>query len=87
MIPTNGSFINNPKDVEFYEKMIEEYKKVGVQINFSLSDDGLYLDELNRPYTNSNRSDIENFYNKIFEFCKKYEYAFHPMIAANGIEH
>lgn len=87
MIPTNGSFINNPKDVEFYEKMIEEYKKVNVQINFSLSDDGLYLDELNRPYTNSNRSDIENFYNKIFEFCKKYEYAFHPMIAANGIEH
>lgn len=83
-IPTNFSFIMNSKRVRRMEELLAKARSNGIDMFLSASVDGKYLDERNRPFVNKRRS--ANYYDKIFEFAKKWGVAFHPMIYKDGIE-
>lgn len=89
MIPSNMSFILSPTKLKNIENWIDKFEKVNCRLTFSASVDGLYIEAEERSFKNeklnANRS-YENFYSKLFEWCKKYKFAFHPMVAANSIE-
>lgn len=82
VIPTNGTFAFSEEKTEEVSKLLESYRK---RIHLSISIDGKYLDNQTRPLRNGKQYNDE-FYDRLFKFCKKWNYGFHPMIAANGIE-
>lgn len=89
MIPSNMSFLMDSETKEFIENMIDKFKEIKVQLVFSVSVDGKILEEENRPFlqkrNNQFKSD-DTWYDFLFSWCKKQEFAFHPMVAASGIE-
>lgn len=89
MIPSNMSFLLDREKRKTIEDYIAAFKKIGVRLTFSGSIDGKYLEEENRPFNNDSNNVFKNsddWYNFLFNWCKKYSFAFHPMVAANGIE-
>lgn len=89
MIPSNCCFILNDDRLKKVEEYIEIFDKVGVRLCFSASVDGLIIEEKTRPFKNitQEKRTEENFYNKLFDFCLKYGYGYHPMVSASGIEY
>lgn len=87
-IPSNFTFIINNKSCQIIENWIEKFKQIGIRFCFSASVDGLIVEEKVRPFKHAGfiRTE-ENFYNKMFAFCKKYNYGFHPMVSALDIEY
>lgn len=90
MIPTNFTFICNNELTKKVEDIIEKFKSINIFLCLSASFDGKYLEE-NRPYVKNLDLPIEVirddvYYDKVFAFCKKHDYGFHPMVAAKGIE-
>ena len=89
VIPSNMWFVLNDNQTQKIEKYIYEYGLYKTFIMFSCSNDGAILDEKNRPCKNSNDTkmkETDDFYKKMFTFCRKYGYGFHPMVNANSIE-
>jgi len=83
VIPTNFTFILDK--TEQVKDIIQKYKDKGNKLFLSASIDGKYCED-NRPArTNIVRDD--DYYDKVFEFCKEQKFAFHPMIYANRIEY
>ncbi len=86
VIPCNMNFINDSKKLKITEDQIQIGKQCGFRIAYSISIDGLYMDQ-NRPLKNNSINHRDNdFYEKIFEFASKYEFGFHPMIYSDGID-
>lgn len=89
MIPSNMSFLMNENTKKIIQKYINEFKKRKVRLMFSASVDGKIVENKTRSYKkeefNKQKSSNE-FYEILFEFCKKNEYGFHPMVSAYGIE-
>jgi len=85
MIPTNFSFIWDEKKIDRIESLIERAKQNNIRIFLSCSVDGKYCDK-NRPYIDG-RIRSDEYYNRMFEFCKKWDFGFHPMIYNEEIEH
>ena len=81
IIPSNGSFIFNDEYLSNVEYYINEFHQRKVELCYSLSYDGI-LDQENRPFNIYTECQED----KIFEFAQKYEFGFHPMISAYGIE-
>ncbi|MCJ7450678.1 MAG: SPASM domain-containing protein [Candidatus Nanohaloarchaeota archaeon QJJ-9] len=81
VIPTNYTWIKEDERVEKIEKLIKKSRKIGIPIHLSTSIDGKYCDK-NRPGVYRD----EQYYEKIFEFNKKWGFGFHPMIYSNKIE-
>lgn len=93
MVPSNCSFVLNevylPK-IEHAIGRIANNPEISTRFCFSCSNDGYYIDKETRPFNNKNLQQIkgtEEYYNKLFEFCKKWNFAFHPMVSAHGIEY
>jgi hypothetical protein len=84
IIPTNFSFIFDDKKTKKVEELIKKCKDNKIYFFLSCSIDGKYCD-VNRPFKNGKNRDDE-YYDKVFSFCSKYEYSFHPMIYSNNIE-
>lgn len=85
LIPSNMNFVHIP---EYYNSFVRAYNRAknhDIEIKLSASFDGLYCDS-SRPMKSGIIRD-EEYYNKIFEFGKKYECGFHPMIHNEAIEH
>ena len=82
IIPSNMSFIEDEDKVERVEALINKTKNSGNELYISASVDGKFCDN-NRPFKSGL---IERDYDKIFQFCKKYNYSFHPMIYHKEIE-
>lgn len=91
MIPSNFSFILNDDYASRIENYRIEYEKYdGIALKFSCSNDGYYIDKETRPFYNTDKNDLkdtEEFYDKMFKFCQRNNYAFHPMVSAHGIEY
>ena len=85
IIQSNCSFCLDDNLIIIIDYYIYEFKKRKVSIDFSISMDGLYLDKMTRPLTNSDKT--EEYYSKIFSLSTKYNYGFHPMIDAATIAH
>jgi radical SAM protein with 4Fe4S-binding SPASM domain len=83
-IPTNFSFINSDEKTKIIEQIITKAKNNNIEFMLSCSIDGKYCDK-NRPYKSGYIRDDE-WYNKVFKFCKKYNFGFHPMIYFNEIQ-
>ena len=85
IIASNMNFIHNQK---YYDSFITIYNKAlehGIKIIISASIDGLYCD-IHRPLK-SGLVRNEEYYNKIFEFAKKYDAKFHPMLYDESMEY
>lgn len=89
MIPSNFSFILDDIQLQKIETYIDKFNKKNIYLNFSCSIDGFFIESENRPFNNSNNNyikDSEEHYEKIFKWCKKYGYGFHPMVNSFNIE-
>lgn len=89
MIASNMSFLMDKKRFENVERYIAAFKESGCRLVFSASVDGLFLDETQRSFREKKKNNdrTPDFYAKLFSWCKEKHYAFHPMVAAHGIEH
>lgn len=85
MIPTNFSFINNDVLTEKVEMNIQRFEKLDIKLILSCSIDGKETDEEARENSGNFRNDA--YYDKVFKFCKKYNFGFHPMISTHFIDH
>lgn len=89
MIPSNCSFVLNDKAVEQIEYFIEQYDFCGCRLCISCSNDGYVIDKQSRPFRGNGNTDkykTDEYYEKLFKFCKKHNYGFHPMISAHSID-
>lgn len=89
-IPSNFSFIMNEKARVVIEKFIESCKFYGTNVVFSCSYDGPIIENQNRPFVDTNLHTVEKnsqeYADILFDWCKKYNYGFHPMVNAYSIE-
>ena len=89
MIPSNMSFLTNDKTTEVVQKYIDIFRMKDVDLRFSASFDGKYIDCDTRSYKNESKNSLKNndeFYERLFSFCKKNNFGFHPMVGAYKIE-
>ena len=87
-IPSNGYFILNEKYLEQILEIRKQMLYYGTNLSFSISIDGPLLEEQNRSLINEKNNFLrdEKFYEKMFNFCKTYNFGFHPMVNAYNIE-
>lgn len=85
VVPSNYSFLLSKY---WTDKMIDILENSKVRILLSASIDGKYLESMNRPLIGKPEKDPRNdeWYDRLFEFNKKYGFGFHPMIYSQGIE-
>ena len=87
-IPANGTFILDDRKTQKVEKMIGDFAENNIILQISLSIDGKYMEEINRPFKpifHKQRDDV--FFEKAFKFAQKHGFGFHPMVYSNNIEH
>jgi len=83
-VPTNFTFICSEETTARVEECIDRLESVGIRLVLSASIDGKYCED-NRPAkTGIVRDDA--YYDKVFRFCKKHKFAFHPMIYSEHID-
>lgn len=89
MIPSNCSFVLEPAKIQTIEEYIDRFNAIGVDLRFSASVDGKIVEDLTRPFKAEGKEGLrsDEFYDALFDFIRRYEYGFHPMLAAYGIEH
>lgn len=83
-IPTNFSWIMNDAKVQKIQELINFGKINSVFVGLSCSIDGKFADKY-RPFKNG-FSRTENYYQRIFEFCSKNDFGFHPMLYSEAIQ-
>lgn len=83
VIPTNFYFISSDRLTEKVIFNLERFKKINTEIILSCSIDGKYVDESARISKSDYRTD--EYYDKVFQFCKKYHCGFHPMVSIDFI--
>ena len=80
-IPTNPTFLHDDEKTARFEEWIDKFEDIGVRLYLSISTDGKYAID-----TRERNGMTDEFWDKIFKFCLKHGYFFHPMIAAANIE-
>lgn len=90
VIPTNFTFIHNEELVNRVEAVFCKAKSYGIVVHLSSSFDGKYMED-NRPYIKNIGYDLNKvrddaYYDKVFEFIKKWGSGVHPMVYSEGIE-
>lgn len=86
VIPSNFTFILSDKLTQMVDDIRDRLHRINIKFILSASIEGKYMEE-NRPFKNGKkeiRDDI--FYDKVFAYCKKYGYGFHPMVYSNNIK-
>lgn len=84
-IPTNCSFITDDQKTQKIELWISKLKDINCHLYMSLSVDGPEdVEEIERPSKFGQKS--KEFYDKIFDFSKKYTYGFHPMVTKTFVK-
>jgi len=86
VVPTNMTFILYPDLVDKMEKLIIKGRQNGINIVLSASIDGKFMEQ-NRPFKveSADKRD-DDYYDKVFEFAKKWGIGFHPMVYGENIE-
>jgi len=80
IIPTNMTFLFDESALARVEELLKTKR-----VFLSASVDGKYLQDLNRPHKNG-RKFQDSDWESLFEFAKKWQVPFHPMIYAKGME-
>jgi len=84
VIPSNFSFIFDEEKIKRVEDLLIKAAKNQIRLFLSCSIDGKYSD-VNRPFIDGKIRDDE-YYDKVFAFCSKWGFSFHPMVYSNKIE-
>ena len=91
VIPSNMSFVLKDDSLSIIDSYMDKFKEKGIKVCFSCSNDGWHLDKMTRPFNNENEYELKKgtkaYYDRLFDFCAKWDLGFHPMISAHGIEH
>ena len=82
LIPTNASFLLDEIQTCKIQRLIKKFERQGSYLAFSLSLDGLPLEDLTRPLNNTKLVRDEEFYERAFMFAKHNNFFFHPMVAS-----
>lgn len=85
LIPSNCSFVIQDEQMFKIQNYIDKYSQHGVKLGFSISIDGAFLENENRPLVNGYIK-TEEFYDKLFLFAQHNNFLFHPMVAAANID-
>ena len=85
LVPSNCSFCLSEEKTMKIQHYIEEFKKYGSCLQFSISIDGKILDNESRPLVNTNLIKTDEYYERIFLFAQHNNFKFHPMVAANSV--
>lgn len=88
MIPSNCSFCYDEKLRNKMDWYIARFKKNGVRLVYSCSNDGLIIEKDSRPFKNKNLNEMKTSqenYDTMFTWFKKHDYAYHPMVSANNV--
>lgn len=88
MIPSNFSFILDDYYKEKVEQIIEAAKYYGTSLLLSCSYDGPIVEEKNRPFVkdDSAKKTTDEYISRLFDWCKKFNFGFHPMVNAHNID-
>jgi len=81
VIPSNMNFVNHDEKLKLFDSLYNQSLTNNTNLVLSASIDGYYCDS-NRPF----KIHEERDYDKIFSFCTKYYYKYHPMIYYDEIE-
>ena len=90
-IPTNFTFICSEEATKRVEDIRAKLKSIGIELGLSASFDGKYMEE-NRPYLHDLDIDLgggkrdDSYYDKCFEYAKKTQTGFHPMVYSKNIK-
>lgn len=84
VIPTNFTFILDKDKTNRAEALLEKAKKHDTMLHLSASVDGKYCD-VNRPLKNG-LVRTDEYYDDLFQFCKKWGFSFHPMVYSEEID-
>ena len=79
--PVNMTFVYDDNKVARYDEYYRKFREIGVVLWLSGSTDGAYA-----VNTREQKTLPDKYFDKIFEFCAKYGYGFHPMVAAVNIK-
>jgi len=85
VVPTNFTFMLSPDLTKKVEDMLEKSHAVGLPIGLSASFDGKYC-ESNRPFKSGKEIRGDEYYDKVFEFAKRWGTGFHPMVYSEHVE-
>lgn len=91
VIPSNFSFVLNDESLQRINDYTDKIQKHDVRMCWSCSNDGWYVDKMTRPFNNDSDYELKKgtkaYYERLFDFCKKWNLGFHPMVSAHGIEY
>lgn len=83
MVASNCSFLFDEIQTCKIQHYIDEFRRYGSPLVFSISVDGAIIEDM-RPMNNgSDRTDI--YYERMFLFAKHNNFFFHPMVASNSV--
>lgn len=87
LIPSNCSFLLDKKQTGKIQQLIERYRDIHVCLTFSISVDGMPIEELSRPMNDKTKKRTEEFYQSVFDFAKHNNFYFHPMVSAYNVKY
>lgn len=91
VIPSNMTFLFSENGEEKIQYFIDEFNKLGTRLIFSASVDGLYLEDSFRAFKSDRDRELisrnEKYYDKIFSFCSKNNFLFHPMVDSKSCKY
>lgn len=86
VVPSNFSFIADEKRTAQVESYLEKFQALGKRLHLSCSVDGKVIDGRAREtWRQDYRTDA--YYDRVFEFCKKHDCGFHPMVGEEFVSH
>lgn len=85
MIASNCSFVFDEKQLHKIQHYIDEFRKYGSALVFSISVEGAVLDNSSRPLNNGEQR-TEEYYDRLFLFAKHNNFLFHPMVSSNNVK-
>lgn len=91
VIPSNFSFVLQDESLAIINDYMQKFSAQDIRFCWSCSNDGWYTDSMTRPFNNEEQYELKKgtkaYYERIFEFCKRWNLGFHPMVSAHGIEY
>ncbi len=86
-IPTNGSFLLTEESTQNVIKWHDKLLENNLDLHLSISIDGPQdIEALERPLKNHNIKTDSNFYERMWNFKKKYSLSGHPMVTKNFLK-
>lgn len=85
VIPTNFTFILSDTQTQAVEELLNRSRGLKMPILLSASFDGKFV-EANRPFQSGIEPRDDAYYEKAFDFAKKWHCGFHPMVYSEEIE-